>query len=111
MARPYRAWGYPWTPGLALASSIVFLAGAAYTDRQHTLGAGHTGSRLSNFPGDEIIFAPSQRVALLLDLFRNRLRLQKEVQVVFAARLRIRSRHIESAKRMRAHHRARAFPV
>jgi amino acid transporter len=36
MARPYRAWGYPWTPGLALASSILFLAGAAYTDRVNT---------------------------------------------------------------------------
>jgi len=39
MARPYRAWGYPWTPGLALASSIVFLAGAVYTDRVNTLWA------------------------------------------------------------------------
>jgi basic amino acid/polyamine antiporter, APA family len=36
MARPYRAWGYPWTPGLALASSILFLAGAVYTDRVNT---------------------------------------------------------------------------
>jgi len=36
MARPYRAWDYPWTPGLALASSIVFLAGAVYTNRVNT---------------------------------------------------------------------------
>ena len=36
MARPYRAWGYPWTPGPALASSLVFLTGAAYTDRVNT---------------------------------------------------------------------------
>jgi APA family basic amino acid/polyamine antiporter len=26
--RPYRAWGYPWTTGIALVGSILFLAGA-----------------------------------------------------------------------------------
>jgi APA family basic amino acid/polyamine antiporter len=32
----YRAWGYPWTTGLALAASIVFLVGALATDRENT---------------------------------------------------------------------------
>jgi APA family basic amino acid/polyamine antiporter len=30
--RPFRAWGYPWTTGLALAGSIAFLAGAVISD-------------------------------------------------------------------------------
>jgi basic amino acid/polyamine antiporter, APA family len=30
--RPYRAWGYPWTTGLALAGSIAFLVGAVLSD-------------------------------------------------------------------------------
>ena len=30
--RPYRAWGYPWTTGLALAGSVAFLAGAVASD-------------------------------------------------------------------------------
>ena len=37
--RPYRAWGYPFTPGLALIGSIVFLAGAIYADRENSLYA------------------------------------------------------------------------
>jgi APA family basic amino acid/polyamine antiporter len=30
--RPYRAWGYPWTTGLALTGSIAFLVGAVVSD-------------------------------------------------------------------------------
>ena len=30
--RPYRAWGYPWTTGLALLGSIAFLVGAVTSD-------------------------------------------------------------------------------
>jgi APA family basic amino acid/polyamine antiporter len=30
--RPYRAWGYPWTTGIALAGSIAFLIGAIASD-------------------------------------------------------------------------------
>jgi APA family basic amino acid/polyamine antiporter len=30
--RPYRAWGHPYTTGLALVASVVFLAGAAASD-------------------------------------------------------------------------------
>jgi APA family basic amino acid/polyamine antiporter len=38
-ARPYRAWGYPWTTGLALAGSILFLAGAVAGDTRNSLYA------------------------------------------------------------------------
>ncbi|HKS10224.1 MAG TPA: amino acid permease [Pyrinomonadaceae bacterium] len=37
--RPYRAWGYPLTPGLALVGSVLFLAGAVYADRTNSLYA------------------------------------------------------------------------
>ena len=30
--RPYRAWGYPWTTGLVLAGSVLFLIGAIAAD-------------------------------------------------------------------------------
>jgi basic amino acid/polyamine antiporter, APA family len=36
MDRPYRAWGYPWTTGIALAGSIFFLFGALYADRKNS---------------------------------------------------------------------------
>jgi APA family basic amino acid/polyamine antiporter len=35
MPRPYRAWGYPWTTGIALLGSIAFLIGSIVTDRQN----------------------------------------------------------------------------
>jgi APA family basic amino acid/polyamine antiporter len=35
--RPYRAWGHPFTTGLALVASIVFLAGAAVSDLRSSL--------------------------------------------------------------------------
>lgn len=38
-ARPYRAWGYPWTTGLALLGSILFLAGAVASDTQNSFYA------------------------------------------------------------------------
>jgi len=37
--RPYRAWGYPWTTGLALGGSIMFLAGAIASDTQNSVYA------------------------------------------------------------------------
>lgn len=37
--RPYRAWGYPVTPALALAGSILFLAGAIASDRETSMYA------------------------------------------------------------------------
>ncbi|MBZ5701104.1 MAG: APC family permease [Acidobacteriia bacterium] len=36
MARPYRAWGYPWTTGAALAGSALFLAGAIQSDLENS---------------------------------------------------------------------------
>jgi len=35
MARPYRAWGYPWTTGIALAASVVFLVCSILTDKKN----------------------------------------------------------------------------
>jgi APA family basic amino acid/polyamine antiporter len=35
MNRPYRAWGYPWTTGIALAASVLFLIGSIATDREN----------------------------------------------------------------------------
>ena len=35
--RPYRAWGHPWTTGLALLASIAFLAGATASDTRSSL--------------------------------------------------------------------------
>jgi APA family basic amino acid/polyamine antiporter len=37
--RPYRAWGYPVTPALALIGSLLFLAGAIYADLKNSLYA------------------------------------------------------------------------
>lgn len=37
--RPYKVWGYPWTTGLVLLGSIVFLAGAIASDTQNSLYA------------------------------------------------------------------------
>jgi APA family basic amino acid/polyamine antiporter len=35
MPRPYKAWGYPYTTGVALIGSILFLVGSIATDRQN----------------------------------------------------------------------------
>ncbi len=35
MARPYRAWGYPWTTGIALVASGIFLIGSIVTDQKN----------------------------------------------------------------------------
>jgi APA family basic amino acid/polyamine antiporter len=35
MDRPYRAWGYPWTTGIALGGSGLFLIGSIATDRDN----------------------------------------------------------------------------
>jgi APA family basic amino acid/polyamine antiporter len=39
LKRPYRVWGYPWTTGLALLCSIVFLCGAVASDTINSLYA------------------------------------------------------------------------
>jgi len=35
MPRPYRAWGYPWTTGIALVASVVFLVCSILTDKKN----------------------------------------------------------------------------
>lgn len=35
LERPYRAWGYPWTTGIALLASILFLVISIATDREN----------------------------------------------------------------------------
>jgi APA family basic amino acid/polyamine antiporter len=35
MNRPYRAWGYPWTTGIALGASVCFLVGSILTDKEN----------------------------------------------------------------------------
>ena len=35
MNRPYRAWGHPWTTGIALGGSALFLIGSIATDREN----------------------------------------------------------------------------
>ena len=37
--RPYCTWGYPWTTGVALVGSIVFLAGAIASDTRNSIYA------------------------------------------------------------------------
>jgi APA family basic amino acid/polyamine antiporter len=37
--RPYKAWGYPFTPAIALIGSIVFMAGAVAGDTRRSLWA------------------------------------------------------------------------
>jgi basic amino acid/polyamine antiporter, APA family len=39
LARPYRAWGYPWTTALALAGSVAFLVGAVASDTRNSVYA------------------------------------------------------------------------
>lgn len=38
-ARPYRAWGYPWTTALALIGSVLFLIGAIASDTRNSIYA------------------------------------------------------------------------
>ena len=37
--RPFRAWGYPWTPAAALFGSVAFLAGAVASDTRNSVWA------------------------------------------------------------------------
>jgi APA family basic amino acid/polyamine antiporter len=37
--RPYRAWGYPWTTGLVLIGSVLFLIGAIAADTRNSIYA------------------------------------------------------------------------
>jgi APA family basic amino acid/polyamine antiporter len=39
LARPFRAWGYPWSAGVVLVGAAAFLAGAAAGDTVNAAGA------------------------------------------------------------------------
>jgi APA family basic amino acid/polyamine antiporter len=56
-ARPYRAWGYPWTTGLALAGSLAFLGSAIVGDMKNSLWA--LGVLAASYP----IYRISRRLA------------------------------------------------
>jgi APA family basic amino acid/polyamine antiporter len=36
LRRPFRAWGYPWSTGVALVGSVLFLVGNAFSDSENT---------------------------------------------------------------------------
>ena len=38
-ARPFRAWGYPWSAGVVLVGAAAFLVGAAIGDTVNAAGA------------------------------------------------------------------------
>jgi basic amino acid/polyamine antiporter, APA family len=40
MNRPYRAWGYPWTTGIALVASVLFLVASLVPDFLDVVHAG-----------------------------------------------------------------------
>jgi len=61
LLRPYRAWGYPWTTGFALAASVLFLGGAIYTDRVNTPWA--LGILVASYPIFRAVKLLSNRVA------------------------------------------------
>jgi APA family basic amino acid/polyamine antiporter len=57
--RPYRAWGYPWTTALALAGSVLFLAGVVASDTRNSVDA-------------LLLLAASYPVYRLLSAFKRR---------------------------------------
>jgi APA family basic amino acid/polyamine antiporter len=61
LLRPYRAWGYPWTTGIALAASVLFLACALFTDRVNTPWA--FGILVASYPIFRVVKFLSNRVA------------------------------------------------
>jgi len=60
MNRPYRAWGYPWTTAIALMSSVAFLIGAVFADRENTPWA--LGLLIASYPIFRIMKWASRRV-------------------------------------------------
>jgi APA family basic amino acid/polyamine antiporter len=47
--RPYRAWGYPWTTGVALIGAVAFLGGAVMGDTENSLYA--LAALAASYPG------------------------------------------------------------
>src|SRR5919198_566199 len=82
--RPYRAWGYPWTTGLALVGSVAFLAGAVWSDTENSVLALE-------------ILGASLPVFLLLRLWRRVEELEQRV-VELELRLQERAAQAEQAE-------------
>ncbi len=59
MSRPYRAWGYPWTTGIALGASVLFLIGSIITDQKNAPLA--LGMLLLSYPVFRVLKWVTQR--------------------------------------------------
>src|SRR5437868_1546213 len=68
--RPYRAWGYPFSTGLALLLGVLFLSGAFYSDITGGLSAGHKWYTLDSIDSI-LVLAVSYPLYLLFGLRRN----------------------------------------
>lgn len=60
MARPYRAWGYPWTTAVALAGSVAFLLLAVRDDTRNSLYA--LGLLAASYPVYRLVRRAARRV-------------------------------------------------
>jgi len=63
MARPYRAWGYPWSTGIALAASVLFLIGSIVTDQKNAPLA--LGMLVLSYPVFRVLKWVTQRAGVL----------------------------------------------
>jgi len=68
--RPYRAWGYPWSTGLAFLLGILFLSGAFYSDITGGLAAGRKWYTLDSIDS-VLVLAISYPLYLLFGLRRK----------------------------------------
>ena len=59
ISRPYRAWGYPWTTGIALGASVLFLIGSIITDQKNAPLA--LGMLLLSYPVFRVLKWVTQR--------------------------------------------------
>jgi len=48
LPRPYRAWGYPWIPGLVLLGAVAFIVGSFFGDRVNSIRA--LGLLVASYP-------------------------------------------------------------
>ena len=68
--RPYRAWGYPWSTGLAFLLGVLFLSGAFYSDIDSGLAAGRKWYTLDSIDSI-LVLAVSYPLYLLFGLRRK----------------------------------------
>lgn len=62
MSRPYRAWGYPWTTGIALLASAIFLISSLLEDRSNAPIA--FGILLASYPVFRVLKYVARRAAV-----------------------------------------------